>query len=724
MEAAEAVAKAEEWLRAVHGPSGLRVDRDKVRRVPEGWSVPYNSIAYLDGGDAGKEIFPPPRLIVRVPECDLREASPRPGGLSIPARVPGQEYWSEIVDNEFAESGLGHLGVPNSAVAGWTKILADGTTTDEQRANPNFRFGPNRLGMRKCVTPLEYLVALRAAGWLSEERFITALAGSEVLVKYANDGTIARNSDGSVSAYAASRLVPEGVRSWRRVDVATLMSLIEPAPDLTVYGNERPQEVSAADLTAAIARFPRHQPTVDEHCVPPEASPEIERYVQETASRLGLSSPVLIPTHGADEARRARFDLTVEECRKTVLGRSWRQLAFETGERRLPEDLASNGLMPAYDAEGNVTSVLDTFGKYCDPMIVPRRYAWHRVVGAYVGFALGEALGAAADKLNSDEIRAKYGPRGIVDLVPAFDRPGQIGPLTQRLLFLTDGVVRSPHREDSTKQAQFAPAAAGSLLRWLHVTMGDAVPVDIDGWLVKVPELRADRHPDPDDLAAVRRLAAGEPGTGSGPAALLAALPAALSEAWPRNGIDGGAVAAARLLAGLTHGPGVDIEAAAFLTQVFEKMLSNGGAVWAVRDQVLDKSPWPQEIRAMAGKCAPDLAVRGLPRLCSPWELGAGRDTLTVLGQAFGAITSFENQPEHALWRAVNHPGRSALTGALTGALLGMRDGVASLPEKWVEQLELRYLVQNVADDAFRHFETASPVDTNIDRWSKRYPRG
>ena len=80
MEAAEAIAKVGQWLRAVHGPdvsgpAGLRVDTEKVLRIPEGWSVPYNTIAFLDEGRPEKEIFPPPSVVVREPDGDAEKSA-------------------------------------------------------------------------------------------------------------------------------------------------------------------------------------------------------------------------------------------------------------------------------------------------------------------------------------------------------------------------------------------------------------------------------------------------------------------------------------------------------------------------------------------------------------------------------------------------------------------------------------------------------------------------
>lgn len=94
-----------------------------------------------------------------------------------------------------------------------------------------------------------------------------------------------------------------------------------------------------------------------------------------------------------------------------------------------------------------------------------------------------------------------------------------------------------------------------------------------------------------------------------------------------------------------------------------------------------------------------------------------------MLRQAFSAIAGFENRTELALTRAVNHSGRSAFTGALAGALLGARVGIPGLPTQWLERLELRHLVENLATDAFRHFNRASPLSGGTGDWTTRYPR-
>ncbi|SDC97978.1 ADP-ribosylglycohydrolase family protein [Actinokineospora iranica] len=713
MEATAAVAKVEEWLRAVHGPqmAGLRVEHEKVRLVPEGWSVPYNSVAYLDGGDAGKEIFPPPRLIVREPDGELREPSPQPGGVSVPARMPGQEYWAEIIDPEVALSGLGYLGVPARAIGGWRKVLPDGTSTGVERENPGYRPGPRRMGIEWLENPVDWMMAFRAVGWFDDEKLAIALTQAVVFT-----------SGGHTTfcpVYSSTRRLPADTTTWRRVDVATLVGELPDDMGVLFYGGEGPLELRAGDIAAALARFPRVQPPVDMEGSRFEFSAEVERLTEETAARLGLAKPARSPEHEARYARINDVELTDDEIRKTVLAKSWRQLVYETKEPRWPDDLAANGLTWTYDDNGKPIPTKDTFGKYCADAPKGFRFNWRRVSGAFVGFALGEALGAAVDRLSLDEIHARHGVPGVLGLQPAYERPGQIGPLTQRLLFLTEGVIRSPHRDvDAADHAVFADAAAGGLLRWLH-TQGDWVPIEVDGWLVKVADLYADRLPDPDELAAIRALADGNRGTGSGSGALLAALPAALTVGGPGTGLDQGVPIAARLLAGLTHAAGIDIAATEYLARLFEQVLAvNIGSmpVW-----ISGRKVQVPEVTPAATAALPDFKKFGLPDVRTPENLGAGRDSLTALGQALAAISGFEHRPEVALLRAVNHSGRSALTGALAGALLGARTGIPGLPRAWVDQLDLRHLVETLATDAYRRYHRASPMDAGT--WTTRYPR-
>jgi len=59
------------------------------------------------------------------------------------------------------------------------------------------------------------------------------------------------------------------------------------------------------------------------------------------------------------------------------------------------------------------------------------------------------------------------------------------------------------------------------------------------------------------------------------------------------------------------------------------------------------------------------------------------------------AAPSFED----AIVRAVNRDGDSDSTGSITGNLLGAKLGVEAIPPRWLASLELREIIEQLADD-------------------------
>ncbi len=65
----------------------------------------------------------------------------------------------------------------------------------------------------------------------------------------------------------------------------------------------------------------------------------------------------------------------------------------------------------------------------------------------------------------------------------------------------------------------------------------------------------------------------------------------------------------------------------------------------------------------------------------------------------------------------MNHGGDSDSTGSITGNLLGARDGSGVIPERWLEPLELRDVITEVASDLydFVDWELDAPVAATRD---------
>ena len=70
---------------------------------------------------------------------------------------------------------------------------------------------------------------------------------------------------------------------------------------------------------------------------------------------------------------------------------------------------------------------------------------------------------------------------------------------------------------------------------------------------------------------------------------------------------------------------------------------------------------------------------------------------------------------------AVNHSGLSAATGAITGAIIGARLGIEALPNFYLESLEAKEPLEQLAKDLTMGGLTAGLFD---DDWDQRYIQG
>ena len=80
-------------------------------------------------------------------------------------------------------------------------------------------------------------------------------------------------------------------------------------------------------------------------------------------------------------------------------------------------------------------------------------------------------------------------------------------------------------------------------------------------------------------------------------------------------------------------------------------------------------------------------------------ELGEGWVAEETLAIAVYCALKYENDFDRALIAAVDHSGDSDSTGAVTGNLLGARLGLAGIPAKYLEDLELKSVILELAED-------------------------
>ncbi|OAM91381.1 ADP-ribosyl-[dinitrogen reductase] hydrolase [Termitidicoccus mucosus] len=291
----------------------------------------------------------------------------------------------------------------------------------------------------------------------------------------------------------------------------------------------------------------------------------------------------------------------------------------------------------------------------------PRPSLEERALGAYLGFAVGDALGAPVEFMTPREIRATH--NGIHDSMTGGGwlrlRPGQVTDDTQMSLALGGAMLASGGWN--------LRAVADSFVGWLQsrpVDVGNTCRRGIRRYL---------------QTGTLRGAPAEEDG---GNGALMRNLPVALGTPPPRDagGTDTGAgqaegedaVFAQRSIeqARITHGHALSDEATVALGRMTRILLSGGE-------------------RGDCRRIADELVARHRVFAFEPWPgrtSGYVVDTVQTVLDVFFRGETFEA----CLLDAVNRGGDADTNGALTGQLAGALWGVRAIPERWLRKLDER----------------------------------
>ncbi|WP_263249850.1 ADP-ribosylglycohydrolase family protein [Saccharopolyspora rosea] len=365
-----------------------------------------------------------------------------------------------------------------------------------------------------------------------------------------------------------------------------------------------------------------------------------------------------------------------------------------------------------------------------------------RVLGCFLGGALGDAFGADLEFVTAEEITRRFGPDGPDGLREAYGVHGAITDDTQMTLFTAEGLIRGSIARRRFGVEDPLPEVQLAYQRWLHTQgvewesaagafrAGHPVP---DGWLVEVPGLFRTRAPGKTVFRALARFGDGHPAgsftekinDSKGCGGAMRAAPAALYSTDPAE-----VFRLAARTAALTHSHPAGYHSAGALAVIVQQALLGRGlddGVWLAL-QVLETWDDHEETSAML-KSAVDLAARGVPTPQQVAEtLGGGWVGEQALAIAVCAALAAGEDVELALRIAVHHSGDSDSTGAICGNIVGALHGVGALPVAWLADLELRDVVEQIALDCVAEFghgaflpgwSAEQPVDED---WNERYP--
>jgi ADP-ribosylglycohydrolase len=533
------------------------------------------------------------------------------------AEAGGFVEWRPDVDPEFDEKAFPGLGIPVRAIRGWAQYTLFGEPTGPRRDNEQYTGGPVWHGFPVPSTDAEKLLNYLGVNWISRADFGQAVLDCDVFVPLLGTGEpllrpVPGTSGREVIAYSSSAKVPGRYpRRWR-VTVRELLA-DRPGTGLTLDpGTGSVRSLTAAELGAAGAV--ERRPRVEEPA--PEAGPEVAQALPELVAEFGIEPPDLLERHlryAVDHARDHHFELTPEECVRYLRGFAWQ---YRNGVRRRagqapewPADLRANGLIAHVDETARPRPVPWTFGKFSAFGTPAGRFAWHRIVGAYVGFAIGDALGGGAD------------PAG----------PLPLGGLTRHLLFHTDAVLRG-----------LPPVPAGAV----PATLPEPDPV---GWLAV-----ATRHAGPAPAEFSALLATALAATPAGAVALADVD----DEQYAKD--------VARELTGSAAGAEVT-EGVELLISLFQALLTREAFALPVHVRLREAGG---DLAASTLALREDRDADDGTQLES---IGDGRSVRSVLGRALFAAAKRGYDPAAAIRLAARSgPVAGAITGALVGARAGV----------------------------------------------------
>ena len=84
------------------------------------------------------------------------------------------------------------------------------------------------------------------------------------------------------------------------------------------------------------------------------------------------------------------------------------------------------------------------------------------------------------------------------------------------------------------------------------------------------------------------------------------------------------------------------------------------------------------------------------------------------------AALRYQNDFEKAIIASVNHDGDSDSTGSITGNILGAKLGISGIPERFIEPLELKDIIMEIADD-LHHDCQISSYGPDDPEWRAKY---
>lgn len=357
-----------------------------------------------------------------------------------------------------------------------------------------------------------------------------------------------------------------------------------------------------------------------------------------------------------------------------------------------------------------------------------------RYRGCLLGMAAGDALGSAVEWRSYENICIDYGPQGILGYDMNKGR-AEVSSYTQIAAFSCNGLLVGITRNRAGNAAvPLRKYIAAALREWAYTQTNRPLPPKVNCWICHVDELRRRKCLDSHTFEAVSRNALGTPlhpsNRISTPGALTAAVSVGLFFRPERMEISQIGALGAQTVA-LTHGDPGTFLSGALIAYVLAGIVQDGkapleehfaNAAAAVTAQFGQTFPQAKALRNMVEKVLALAESAADPR---ETMLSLGCDTAPkVLAGAMYASLMSGGDFNDGMILSVNHSGRSAAVGALTGAILGAKLGEAALPDFYLESLEAADVLRQLARDLIQAGSRTGASRLFDDDWDRKYIQG
>ena len=319
-----------------------------------------------------------------------------------------------------------------------------------------------------------------------------------------------------------------------------------------------------------------------------------------------------------------------------------------------------------------------------------------RIQGCLLGGAVGNALGAPVEFGQLDDIKACYGEDGIT--FANFKGPAKITDDTQMTLFTANGLLLPGDKLTNIWNCYQDWLDTQTKHNKSEMTHR---PVS---WLVDDQRLFSVREPGNTCITELKEKHFGSLthpyNKNKGCGGIMRIAPIGLVNWSIEKVVECSARASA-----LTHGSLISSIASVFFATMIHylsrmeidiaqaidktiKIVKNSITKQPAREEIIGEV----NLARMLAENSPDRDAANIA------SLGQGWFADETLGIAVYCALKYEHDFEKAIEAAVNHDGNSDSTGNLTGQLLGARYGTKVLPKAFLAKLELRDVIEKMAD--------------------------